>query len=142
MKKKNANNKGFSLVELIVVIAIMAVLVGVLGPQFMKYVEKGRQSTDIQTVDNIATALKTYYTDHEPSATPLSLSISKGTAVTTDPAVTNAGLGASKLKSANWTITITYTKDTGAISYSIAPTTGATVYYQVDPADASQFIAE
>jgi len=33
--KKQKNNKGFSLVELIVVIAIMAVLVGVLAPQLM-----------------------------------------------------------------------------------------------------------
>lgn len=37
-KQKSLTNKGFSLVELIIVIAIMAVLVGVLAPQFLKYV--------------------------------------------------------------------------------------------------------
>lgn len=46
-------NKGFSLVELIIVIAIMAVLVGVLAPQFIKYVEQSRRSRDIQNADQL-----------------------------------------------------------------------------------------
>ncbi len=53
---KKMNNKGFSLVELIVVIAIMAVLVGVLAPQFIKYVENSRRSTDISTAEAIREA--------------------------------------------------------------------------------------
>jgi type IV pilus assembly protein PilA len=54
MKK---NNKGFSLVELIIVIAIMAVLVGVLAPQFIKYVEQSRRSKDIQAAEEIREAV-------------------------------------------------------------------------------------
>ena len=37
------HNKGFSLVELIIVIAIMAILVAVLAPQYIKYVAKSRE---------------------------------------------------------------------------------------------------
>lgn len=40
---KKFDNKGLSLIELIVAIAIMAVLVGVIAPQMMKYVERARQ---------------------------------------------------------------------------------------------------
>ena len=63
--EKKMNNKGFSLVELIVVIAIMAVLVGVLAPQFIKYVEKSRQSTDITNLDSIKQVVESYYADRE-----------------------------------------------------------------------------
>lgn len=54
--RRKGNNKGFSLVELIVVIAIMAVLVAVLAPQFTKYIDQSRKSNDAATVSGIVTA--------------------------------------------------------------------------------------
>lgn len=43
MKLKN-NNKGFSMVELIVVIAIMAILVGVVAPSVLRYVDEAQEA--------------------------------------------------------------------------------------------------
>ncbi|MEG0876570.1 MAG: prepilin-type N-terminal cleavage/methylation domain-containing protein [Oscillospiraceae bacterium] len=46
LQKAKANNKGFTLVELIVVIAILGVLMAVLVPQYIQYVEKSKEGTD------------------------------------------------------------------------------------------------
>lgn len=45
MKKKNKNRKGFSLVELIVCLVIMAILVAALVPSLVGYIRQARQST-------------------------------------------------------------------------------------------------
>ena len=55
MKK---NNKGFSLVELIVVIAIMGVLVVVLAPTYLRYVNKTKLEKDIAAVGEVYEAIK------------------------------------------------------------------------------------
>ena len=61
--EKKMNNKGFSLVELIIVIAIMAVLIGVLAPQYLKYVEKSRVSADADQLDTLISAVEIYSAD-------------------------------------------------------------------------------
>lgn len=67
------DNKGFSLIELIVVIAIMAILVGAMAPQVTKYIEKARISNDKQSIGALYTAVQTVYVDPDienPSTWP------------------------------------------------------------------------
>lgn len=52
-KFKN-DNMGFSLVELIIVIAIMAILAGALAPALIKYIRKARRTADVDAAKKIA----------------------------------------------------------------------------------------
>ena len=57
-EQKSLTNKGFSLVELIIVVAIMAVLIGVLAPQYLRYVEKTRLQRDNSSIAEVANVIK------------------------------------------------------------------------------------
>lgn len=54
---KKMDNKGFSLIELIIVIAIMAVLVAVIAPNLTSYLGSSKKKTDNNNADTIESAI-------------------------------------------------------------------------------------
>mgnify|MGYP003545250361 CR=1 FL=1 len=137
--KKNAkkNNKGFSLVELIIVVAIMAILIGVLGGQYLKFVERSRQSADKANVDELIRAVQIYAADPEAD-TPFTLGKSATVTLNKDDsmavdgdnkssvtaALTAAGITDVQLKSDKWDgVVLTITID-GDGNVSVTATTG------------------
>lgn len=54
---KRTNRKGFTTVELVIVIAVIAILAAVLIPTFVSLVKKANQSADIQLAKNLNTTL-------------------------------------------------------------------------------------
>lgn len=68
MKK---NNKGFSLVELIVVVLIMAIIATALTLAVTKYVAKSKRSSDANTAGELKTAAETTVTDYLTSVDAL-----------------------------------------------------------------------
>lgn len=144
MKKEKMNDKGFSLVELIIVIAIMAVLVVVLAPQYLKYVERSRNSTDLQNATEIVTALQVYGSDPEATVSiptaAFSIKIDKsgtvalGKTTFEGAALIDAGLadadGNLKMKCQSKTLwdnyTITATPSNGGLVFTYSSAVGTT----------------
>lgn len=65
MKKERTphklNNKGFSLIELIIVIAIMVALVAVMGPQYIKYVSRSHDAVVTQAAEDVLAFVKSEF---------------------------------------------------------------------------------
>lgn len=62
--RKKKDNKGFTLVELVIVVAILAILVGILAPQYTKYVERSRKAADANNMEEMVKAIQVYAVDN------------------------------------------------------------------------------
>ena len=60
---KKTNKKGFTLAELLIVVAIIAVLVAIAIPVFTTQLEKSRESTDLANVRSAYAAVVVKYLD-------------------------------------------------------------------------------
>ena len=56
MNKKNTNNKGFTLVELIVVLVILAILAAILVPALLGYIDRAREKQYVLNAKSALTA--------------------------------------------------------------------------------------
>ena len=62
--KKNLNNRGFTLIELMVVIVILGILAGLIVPRIMSRPEEARQAKATIQIESLETALKLYNLDN------------------------------------------------------------------------------
>ncbi|MBR4766179.1 MAG: type II secretion system protein [Clostridia bacterium] len=97
VRENRKDNKGFSLVELIIVIAIMVALVAMLAPQFVKYVAKSRNAVVTSAAEDVlATAKSEFALIHltfSSNATSGTIKIGRGSGTGAQPlAVTLTGL--------------------------------------------------
>jgi prepilin-type N-terminal cleavage/methylation domain-containing protein len=100
--------RGFTLIEVLIVVIILGILATVAVPQFSKAIERARRAEAVMNIAAIQTALAIYYTDNSNSYTNSSL---------TGAAAINASLDCSIIAN-NWT----YTSASGTNTFLITAT--------------------
>jgi len=105
--KMRKDEKGFTLVELLIVIAIIAILAAIAIPQFAQYRQKGAAASGAAGLTNCASELAATYAD---AGTPITRTCAAGGVLaldTTTGAITLTSGGTMTIKGLSVTCTIT-----------------------------------
>ncbi len=123
------NRKGFTLIELMIVIAIIIILAAIAIPNYLKMTERAKKSRVASDFETLATALEAYRTDWGQYPVQTSLAPfgknTDGSSISSTLAKELTGVGASTNTSSNTTAT----GETGGIEYIKAKT----IQSMVDP---------
>lgn len=148
LKNRLNENKGFSLVELIVVIAIMVILIALLVPNVVGYISKAQDSANLSAAKSIYNAANTAVIDYKaqhggyPTAAELGKTLANPSNEAERLAVVPKGTAAAigyDGKGNVWAVAVASAADTEDVDnanaknvQAYAPTAAGNVYYDAD----------
>ena len=113
LSKMRRGQKGFTLIELMIVVAIIGILAAIAIPQFASYRKKAQDSAAKSALKNLATAQENYYATNNRYA----MGRANLSGWTVEPAVTVTMLGAGVT---SWSATAKHNSSDNTFTYDSA----------------------
>ncbi len=112
LSKMRKGRKGFTLIELMIVVAIIGILAAIAIPQFASYRQRAQDSAAKSALKNLATAQENYYAEYNTYAAGLG---SLATWFTPETTLTVTILAAG---TSSWSATATHHSSPGVFTYN------------------------